>query len=99
VHLFVLLREVKNLSETFLILRRIQRDVIMNAHTSEYKVFIILTRIFMKFVFSLNIFKNTKIKIFKNMRPVAAQSFQADGPTGRQMERHDEAGGRFSKIC
>jgi len=53
----------------------------------------------MNFVFSRNIFKNTKISSFKNIRPVAAQSFQAEGRTGRHMDRLDEADGRYSKFC
>jgi hypothetical protein len=89
VHLFILLLEFKKLSEKFLILRRIKRDIIMNVQ-SEYKVFVILTRILMNFEFSRHIFKNTQISNFTKIRPVVAQSFHADGRTDGRTEGRTE---------
>jgi hypothetical protein len=64
------------LSETFLILRRIQWDII-NVHRSSCKVPVILVR------FKWNRFsKNTEIRNFMKIRPVGAELFHAVRQTG-----------------
>ena len=74
------------LSKTFLILRRIQRDVVINVKTSSYKVSIILVgfRSWQSFE------KNSNIKFHQN-----PSSGSRVVPCGRT-DGHDEAESRFS---
>jgi hypothetical protein len=92
------------LSETFLILRRNERDMIKMSSglRVQYPLFLSnlnKTRNFSTVFFS----KNTKISNFIKIRRVGAELFHADGRTdggtdGRT-DRHETADSRFSKIC
>ena len=69
------------LSETFLLLRIIEKDVIVNVHTSLCKVPVILVSIAWSLNFLNRFSKNTQISNFMKIRPVVAQSFHVDGQT------------------
>ena len=82
------------LSETFLMLSRTERDIVINVCMSSCKVPVILVRFRWKFN-SVNIFsKNNQILNFMKNLPVGAELFHEDG----QKDRHDEANSRFSQI-
>ena len=86
------------LSELFLIIRRVQRDIIINIHRSLSKVPVILVRIY-KNLNSLERFsKNTQISNLMKVRPVGAELFHAEKQADRQTDRHDEADSHFSKF-
>jgi hypothetical protein len=68
------------LSETFLILRRNERDVI-NVYWSVCKVPVILVRFFLNRNFHDRLSKDTQIINFTKIRPVGAELFHADGRT------------------
>ena len=70
---------VQLLSETFLVLRRNQGDIIISVNWSSCKVPIIL-HILIEIDFS----KNAQISISINIRPVGAELFHADMQVGRQ---------------
>jgi len=72
--------------ETFLILRRIERDMIKNIHWSSSKVHINLVTLQWKLNFLNRFSKNTQILNFVEIRPVGAESFQADGRTDRPID-------------
>ena len=74
-----------NLSEIFLIPRRNQQDMIINAHRSSRKISLGSCRISIKFEFCRRFSKNTQILNF----------MRAEEQTGR----HDENKGRFSQCC
>jgi hypothetical protein len=79
-------------SETFLILRRTQRDTVTNAHRSSRKVLVILVRFLMKLEFSRQIFeKYSNIKLGPGF-------FHTNGCTDWGTNRHDEANSRFSQF-
>jgi hypothetical protein len=65
---------------TFLILRRIQRDIIIHVHMFSRKV-----SVFVRFISNLNFIgrysKNPKVRNFAKIRPVGAEMFHADGQT------------------
>jgi hypothetical protein len=70
--------------ETFLILRRTERDIIINVHVSSSRMSVIPVR----FQWNLDIIdkcsKNIQISNFMQIRPVGAELFHADGQTDRQ---------------
>jgi hypothetical protein len=68
------------LSETFLILGRIQRDVIINVYWSSSKVHVILVRSKVKLNFLDRFSKNTQIQNFMKVCSVGAE-FYSDGQT------------------
>ena len=75
-----------NLSETFLILRRTQRDMIEEDYKSSRKLPVILVRFLIKLEFSQQIFeKYSNIKFHEN--PSSANPVIAC----RRTDRHDEA--------
>jgi len=73
--------------ETFLILRRTERDVIINVYWSSGAVpdFNVPGIIWTDFR------KNPQISHIKKVRPVGAELFHADGRTDRRTNRHDKA--------
>jgi hypothetical protein len=85
------------LSETFLILRRIQRNIIINAHRPLCKILTVLLRLQIVLEF-LDIFStNFQISKFLNIHPVGADFFQADRRKDGRIYRTDEANGVFSQ--
>jgi len=81
-------------SETFLILRRIRRDMIKNVYWSSCKVPVILFRLWWNLNFLGKFSKNIHIPNFIKIRPVGAELFHADGRT----DRHEEANSRFPQF-
>jgi hypothetical protein len=78
-----------NLSKTFLILRRIQRDIIINVYSYLRKVPIILIKFQSKMKFSQQIFeKQTNIKFNEN--PSSGSQVVACGQTDRQTDRQTD---------
>jgi len=73
------------LSQTFLIGRRIERDMIINIYWSSCKVPIILVRFEYTLNFSTN-FRKIIESNFTNIRSVAAELFCADGRTDRRTD-------------
>jgi hypothetical protein len=70
------------LSETFLILRRNERDMIKNVHWSWSKLRIIPIRFLWNFSFLDRFSKNTQISNLMGISPVR-ELFHADGQTRR----------------
>jgi hypothetical protein len=83
------------LSETFLILRRIQRDIIIHVRGSSCKVPLLLSDFNETCNFLYRLSKITQISDFMKLRPVGVELFHADGQT----DRHDEPNSRFSQFC
>ena len=75
-----------NLSETFLILRRIQQDII-NVQTSPCKAAVILVRLQWNLIFSTDFRKNTQTSNFMIIRPVAIELFHTYGRARRRTDR------------
>jgi hypothetical protein len=86
------------LSETFLILRRIQRDIIINIHRSSCKVLIILVRFWWNFNFLNRFSKNRQTWNLMKIRPVGTKLFHAERRADRQTHIHDETV-VFSQFC
>ena len=66
-------------SETFFLLRRNERDMIINVHRSLCNAAVILVRLNLKFLDTFS--KNLQIPNFMKIRPVAAELLQADRQT------------------
>jgi len=71
-----------NLSETFLILRRKERDIILNVHWYSCKFAVILVRFKREFNFLDRCSKNTQKLNLMKICPVEAELFRADGRIG-----------------
>jgi hypothetical protein len=69
------------LSETFLILRRIQRDIITNVHRSSRQVSLILVRFYWYLHFRDRFSYSFQIPNLTRIRPLGAEFFHADGQT------------------
>ena len=76
--------------ETFLILRTIQRDIIINIHRTSYKVPVIPIRFQLYLKFPERVLKNAQISNFMKIRQVRAEF----GRTDRQLL----ATSRFSQF-
>jgi hypothetical protein len=83
-----------NLSETFLIWRGVQLDMIIYVHSSWCKIPVMLVRL-MKTEFSRYIFEKFSNITFRANPSSGSQLFHTD----RKIYRHDEANSRFSKFC
>jgi hypothetical protein len=71
----------KLLSETFLILRRIQLDITINVFRSSCHVHVILVKILMKPKISRKLSINTQMPNSMKICPAEAEQLHADGPT------------------
>jgi hypothetical protein len=71
------------LPEISLIIRRTERDVIINVHRSSIKVGDILVRLQWNLKFVNRFSKNTQISSFMKIRPVGEQLYHADGRTDK----------------
>jgi len=85
----------QNFTETFRILRRIQRNIIVNIHTYLCKVRVI----FVVCLLLLNLFdifsKNTQISNFTKIHPVEAESLHA----ARRTDKHEEVNNIFRNCA
>jgi hypothetical protein len=99
---------VQLLSETFLTLRNIQRDIVVNVRRSCCKVPLLYVGLvvkcryswhfLMKLEFSRRISeKSWGIKFHES--PSSGSRVVACGRADRQIDRHDEANSRFSQFC
>jgi hypothetical protein len=84
------------LSETFVILRRIQRDITINVHRPSREVPVIRVRFWLNLNFLDRFSKNTQISNLIKIRPVGAELFHADGRT--DIHKYAKADSRFSKF-
>jgi hypothetical protein len=93
----VLCFSLQILSETVLILRRNERDMIKICIGLRYSN-LYSRLILMKLEFSRQIFEKTsKIKFHEN-RSSGSRVVHVDRRTDEQMDRHDEANSRFSQF-
>jgi len=69
------------LFETFLTLRNIQRDNIINVHRSSCKIPVILAKLSWNLNFFWQAFKNPQISNFMKIHPVGIELFHAAGQT------------------
>jgi hypothetical protein len=83
-----------NLSETFLILRRTERDTMKNVYWPSCKIPIKLVRFEWNWIFFGLIFERYS-KNFMKISPVGAELFNVD----RRTDTHNEANSRFLQFC
>ena len=81
----------------FLVLRRTQRDTIINVRRFSCKVPVILLRCHRNFNFLDTFSKNIQILNFIKIRPVEAKLFHAEGRTDEKTDRRDEANANAPK--
>ena len=87
---------LQSLSETFLVLRRIHRDTIVNVHRSSCKVPVILSYFNSNWIFSTDFQKIIKNQFpWKSVQWDMSCSMRTDG----RSDRHDETDSRFSQFC
>ena len=82
------------LSETLLILRESEPDIIINVYWSSSKVPVIPVRFNRNLNFLDTFSKILKYQISRKIRPVGAELFNVD----RWTDRHDEGNSHFSQI-
>jgi hypothetical protein len=73
------------LSKTFFIIRRIQRDIVINVKKSSCKVPVILVRFEWNLIFLDRFSKKGEIPSFIKIRPVGATLFHAEGQTDMKL--------------
>jgi hypothetical protein len=78
------------LFETFLVLRRIERDIVINVLRSSHTAPIILVRFEQNLNYLHKFLKCIKIQNFMNISSVGAGSFHADRRTDRQRDRETD---------
>jgi hypothetical protein len=81
------------LSQTFLVLRRTERDIVTKLHASLCKVPLILVRIYQELNF-LDRSSKKSSKFFMKSRLVGTELFYAD----RKTDRYDEINNSFSQF-
>jgi hypothetical protein len=83
------------LSQTFLILRRIKRDIVTTIKTSSSKVHVILIIFYWNLNFPDIFSKQAKISNFFKIRPLGVELFHVD----RWKDGYDEANSHLSQLC
>jgi len=91
----VLWFSLQGLSETFLILRRIQRDIVISVLRSSYYVPALVVRFESRVNFLDRFSKHTLISNFMKICPVGVEFFHAGG---RRTDGYDEANSRFTSF-
>ena len=89
---------VQLLSEIFLILRTIRRDIGINVKILHIKYPLFMSAFNETWIFSTYVRRKTQVLIFVKIRPMGAELFHTGGHTDRQIDRHDEANARFSQF-
>ena len=89
---------LKFIFETFLILRRIQQDIVINAKTSSRKVPVTFVRYYWNLNF-LNRFSKKVSNIIFNQNQSSGSRVPTDKHTHRQMDRYDKANSHFLQFC
>jgi hypothetical protein len=82
------------LFETFLILKRIRWDIVINVKTFPCKVPVILVGFYLKLNFFDRFSKSFQISSFIKIQSVGAKLFHAD----RRIDKHGDANSRFSQV-
>ena len=95
----VLWCSLQPLSEIFLILRRIQRDITIMSVGLHVKYMLFLSDFNDTWNFLHGFSKNTQIRNFMKIRAVAAELFHAYKRADWRRNRHDEASSRSSQFC
>jgi hypothetical protein len=87
------------LSETFLILRSIQRNIVINSHRLSSKILTIPLRLPNILEFFDRLSKSFQKPKTMCIRPEATDFFKADRRKGRRIYTTDEVGAVFSQSC
>ena len=75
---------LKHLSETFLVIKKIRRDIVINVRSRHIKCPPFLTDFNQILIFSVDSRKNTQILNFKKILPVGVELFHAERCTNGQ---------------
>ena len=79
---------IQFLSETFLSIRRMQRDVVIHVHRFSFKVILFLLGLYKTWIFSTGIRKILQCEIsWKSFQREPSCFMRADGRAGRQRDR------------